>query len=157
MAAPLLATVEDLATFVGETIEGDEEARASAYLLAASTLVRSYTGRTGVDDWATPEDVPDDAHMVTLLVASRLWANPRGTSQESETVGTYSTSASYRADGLYLSTVEKGMLTHYRTRPGLWVQPTTRGDLASENDTIWAPVNDGAGDLIPMINEGYPS
>jgi hypothetical protein len=152
--APSLASVADLAAWVGESIE-DEDPRATAFLHAASTLVRSFAGRTGVDDWPTLADVPDDAHTVTLLVAARLWANPSSASQESETLGTYAHSASYRADGLYLSRVEKTMLEHYRTRSGLWVQPTTRGDLAAENDTVFAPVT-GGGESIPMITE-YPS
>lgn len=151
MAASSLASVAELAEFLGTAID-DEDPRAAALLGMASTLVRSYTGRTGVDDWAEAADVPDDAHTVTLLIASRLWSNPDNVSQESRTVGTYNESRSFRADGLYMTAVEKSMLEHYRSRSGLWVQPTTRGDLASENDTIYAPVT-GGGEDIPMIQE----
>lgn len=154
MAAPSLATVADLAEFLGATI-ADEDPRATALLLMSSTLVRSFTGRTGDDDWADTDDVPDDAYTVTLLIASRLWNNPDGVSQESDTLGNYNRSTSFRGDGLYLTAVEKSMLEHYRSRSGLWVQPTTRGDLASENDTIYAPVTNG-GEPVPMIQE-FPS
>lgn len=149
MALPSLATVDDLADWLGETIASDDP-KATAILFAASTLVRSFTGMTGVDDWVTT--VPDDAKVVTVMVSARLWANPKQASQEATTLGTYSHSASWRGDGLYLTQVEKSMLDQYGATSGLWVQPTTRGEIVPETGSIYY-VDVAGGDPMPFLVE----
>jgi len=156
MALPPLASTDDLAEFLGEDID-DGDPRAERLIHMASTLVRTHTGRTGVDDWTDLSEVPDDVNTVTILVSARLWTNPENVSQQSETLGTFTQSRSFRADGLYLTGVEKAMLAHYDAKPGIWAQPTTRGDVASENGTLYAPVAGGS-DPIPMIDlQEFPS
>lgn len=99
---------------------GDESVvdnpRAEAILAAASTLVRTFTGRVWVDVDDEPDsDEPsyelefDAAQTVVLIVSQRVYLNPSGTTQE--TTGPFSRSvAAWSAMGLALSDDEKEML-----------------------------------------------
>jgi hypothetical protein len=133
---PPLATVQDLADWVGEDIEADNP-QALAFLRAASAKVRSFTGRT----WAGPdgelEPVPGDVHTVVVQVASRVWRNPDGYVQD--TTGPFTVRWTERvADGIYLTSAEEDMLEpHRRGRPALWALGTTRGPV--ETGTVRVP------------------
>lgn len=112
MAMSPLATVEDLSTWMGVPVtDGD---RAAAIIAAASTLVRNYTGRTWVDAEGEPEVGVtelqlDSVHTVVILVAERVWSNPRGVTQQ--VAGPFSESvAAWAAYGLALTDDEKTML-----------------------------------------------
>lgn len=113
MALPSLATVDDLATWLGTTIT--DEDRAEAILTAASTLVRSTSGRSWVDADGEPEEgltetELDAAHTVVLMVAARVRNNSEGVI--SQTSGPYSkTVAAWAAYGLELTDVEKGLIS----------------------------------------------
>lgn len=132
MALPPLATIDDLTAWLGS--EPSNEDRAEAILAAASTLVRSHTGRTwvGADGEPNTDLTADDlevAKTVVVTVAARVWTNPNGTTQQ--TAGPYSQSvAAWAALGLELTKTEKNLLAGFATavRPALWTQSTTRGD-----------------------------
>lgn len=136
MALPPLAEISDLAAWLGEEIDDDNQ-RAEALLAAASRLVRAETRR----EWRTEDDELDDgdpalttdalevAQQVTVSVAARMWANPTGVIHETE--GPFSARWSEQvAEGLYLTDTEKAMLARYSTQStsGLWTLATTRGD-----------------------------
>lgn len=148
---PPLATVEDLAAEVGQTIASNDK-RALRALAGASARVRSYTGRTWVDSTGELTDVPDEVVTVTLQVAARKWQNPQGMVQE--TSGPFSVRRSERAgEGLYLTDDEKAMLADYREGPGgLWSLGTTRNDpfldcvLHDLRKARWGDDLDGWGD-----------
>lgn len=122
MALPPLATVDELIAWLGTGV-GDGQ-RAEAILAAASTLVRSYSGRAWVDADGEPdadltETQTDAAHTVVLQVAARVWRNPDGVTQEA--AGPFSRSvAAWAAFGLMLTDDEKAMLsTGTNAIPGL--------------------------------------
>lgn len=152
---PPLASSDELETWMGVAVSNPD--RAEAILAAASTLVRVETGRTWVDeDGATEDDVTtlqmEQVKTVVILVAERVWSNPRGITQQS--TGPFSASvAEWAAYGLALTDSEKAMLptTSGSTRPKLWTLNTTRcptGDLPD----IYLEVE--GSELIPHVPEG---
>lgn len=140
MALPPLATVTDLAGWVGDTI-ADADARALAVLRAASALVRAYTGQDWLDATdPTVADPPDAVHVVTLAVAGRAWQRPGDVESTTETAGPFGETRRYVGDGgsLYLTKTDKLMLAPHRTRTtGVSVLSTTRGE---EPHAAWYPV-----------------
>ena len=153
MALPPLATVTELADWVGETISGDDK-RAAAVVNAASTLVRAYTGR----NWLDPSDssridpnVPDAVPTVALAVAARAWVRGGDIESTTETAGPYSETRRYVGDGssLYLTKTDKLMLAEYRaagTHGGISTLSTTRGE---DERTEFYPV-DGSAYPFPL-------
>lgn len=150
MAQPALAQVPDLAAWVGEDIPS-ADARASAVLSAASTLVRSYTGQTWTNEAGALLEVPDDVAMVTVQVAARVWVNPEGVQADSIDDGSRRFVASGET-GAYLTLGERDILSKYRTAgpKGLWTLGTTRGD-ASDTDQMLAV--EGS-EPIPFLPDG---
>lgn len=127
----LIATVDDLTDWLGEDVSNP--GRAEAILAAASTLVRTRTGRSWVDaDGVKLEDVTEDdfeaVKTVVVQVAARVWLNPQGRTQQS--AGPFSESiAAWASLGLSLTEDEARMLPrNAETRPQLWTLATTRSD-----------------------------
>lgn len=155
MPLPALVTVSEFADWVGDTI-ADDDARVIAWIRAASTLVRSATGRAWVvdDDGTLDSDDPeiddDDlevAQTVVRQVVERKWRNPAGVIQEA--TGPFSTRyADGAAEGIYLTATEREMLGTYATasRPGLWTIRTTRTTIG---DTVYLDVEGGS--QIPFM------
>lgn len=137
---PPLAEVADLAGWVGETIEADD-AQALAFLRGASARVRSYTGRTWMDEDGYLDDVPGDVHTVVLQVAARVWRNPGGYVQD--TTGPFTVRLPERAgDGIYLTADEEDMLRPYSaSRLRVGTLSITRGSV--ETDSVWVPPGSG--------------
>ena len=115
MALPPLANVADLAAWVGQDIP-DGDPRAGAVLSAASALVRSYTGRTWVDDSGNLADVPDDASVIVVQVAARVWMNPSGLESVTLDDGTRRW-GSNGGLGVYLTESEKEILSAHVDGP----------------------------------------
>lgn len=121
MALPALATVSELASWMGTPID-DGDARAELLLESASGLVRSAAGLTWVDENDELTDVHPDARTITLTAAARAWANPSGASQTS--TGPFS--SSWPSTPM-LTTEERATLTRLRTSTGgLYTIATTR-------------------------------
>lgn len=120
---PPIASWDDLEAWSSQPISNVE--RAEAILAAASTLVRSFTGRMWVDadgEWeeAVTDLQKDQVQTVVVAVAERVYTNPQGATQE--TVGPFSRSvAAWASLGLSLSDEEKAMLAPSNTSgiPGL--------------------------------------
>lgn len=149
MADPL-AEVSDLEQWLGESISEDERAKAVLYLTRASNLIRSFAGASRVEAGG---EVEDSAFTITLAVTSRVWVNPDGATQASDTTGSDTASRSWGpkgADGFYLTKSEKEELR----RPGntLYVQPTTRV-IDDEDDDSFVDVEGGS--PLPFI-ERWP-
>lgn len=149
MALPPLAEIADLANWLGEEIENDNQ-RAEALIAGASRLVRRETSRqwltaAGELDDGDPtidEDALEVAQQVVVAAAARLWANPTGVIHETE--GPFSARwAEQVAEGLYLTDTEKGLIGPYSTSASsaVWTLATTRGDTADTEyvDTVYAP------------------
>lgn len=140
MALPPLATVNDLAAWVGQTIESADP-RGEAVLSAASALVRGYTSQSWVDEHGDlVETVPDDVAAVVVQVAARAWLNPnpnlRNWNKGPFAEG-YFDAASL---GLHLTAADKDALAHYRNTgasTGLGTIGITRGDTGL--DTVYVP------------------
>lgn len=109
---PPIASIDDFETW--SSVEITNVVRAEAILCAASTLVRSSTGRTWVDaDGEWEEGVTaldqDRVQTVVVTVSDRVYNNSNGTTQE--TTGPFSrTVAAWAAYGLSLTEAEVGML-----------------------------------------------
>lgn len=115
MALPALAELNELEDWLGVSItEARDAARAGAILAAASTLVRTHTGRAWVDADGDPEEGIDETKLaavrqVVVQVADRVYTNPRGATQE--TAGPFSRSvAAWAAQGMSLTDDEKAMI-----------------------------------------------
>lgn len=138
MALPLLASVSDLAAWVGREIP-DADPRAGAVLHAASALVRSYTGRAWSTDGTTLDaDVPDVIGAVVVQVAGRVWVNPAGLVSATIDDGTRRWGEAGSA-GLYLTAHEKDVLGDHVDggQSELGTLSVTRGHIGL--DTIYVP------------------
>ncbi|NOJ59754.1 hypothetical protein [Arthrobacter sp. 260] len=142
MAAPAtLAGVEELADWLGEPIPNGtaESKRAVLCLRIASALVRKESGRTWTTDTGTlVADVPEDAVMVTLYCAGRVFDN-----RSAQTRGSIDDrDEAWRVDesGAYLTDSEKRMLSAFKATSlrGLGVVATTRIDTVPASQG-WVP------------------
>lgn len=128
-----LAGVTELGDWIGEAIvdESADSKRARLCLRLASALVRKESGRTWLGDsgeLVTP--VPDEAVMVTLYCASRIYDN-----REAQTRGgvdDYQEGWKVDEAGAYLTASEKRMLAPFKPSSfrGIGVISTTRGETA---------------------------
>lgn len=143
------AEVDDLAAWVGATIDGED--RAEALLMAASALVRAEVGATVTDAWET---VPSEVEAVVVQVAARVWFNPQGAF--AQTTGPFTvTWGSLSESGVYLTKAERDILSRFRTSGprGLWTLGTTRADLYVDQyiDVVGQP-NEPMPFLPPDVN-----
>lgn len=148
---PSLATVADLAEWLGESIDANtpDGKRAATQLAMASSLVRRETGRTWLDDsGAALDDVPDDVALVTLACAARGYTNPRGLTDVSEALDDYNRREQTKVEesGLYLTASEIALLAPFAgvAHQGLTTVTTTRGesghrDLFGDGERILPP------------------
>jgi len=154
MADPSLIDPLDLAAWLGVEFSDAQKAKAVLVVQAASTLVRSHTGRTWVDVDGDLEEVPTPVHDVVLQVAERVWRIKPGITQE--TTGPFGVQYTQGANGLELTPSEKKMLGPYTDSTGneIWTLGTTRGDTPDVGDpageTIWVPVI--GGEPVPWIS-----
>jgi len=130
---PALAGVSELSDWLGEPItDGSAEAkRAAMCLRAASVLVRKESGRTWVgEDGKLVDPLPDDAVMVTLYCAGRIFENREG--QTRGGVDEYQEGWKVDEAGAYLTASEKRQLTQFKpARLGLATIGTTRGNIGT--------------------------
>jgi hypothetical protein len=142
MTTPL-ASVDQLEDRLGDV--DIDEARIAACLADASALVRAEARQTWLDDAGDLDGVPDVVEMIVLAVARRAYLNPDGAIQQ--TAGPFTERyAEVAGQVFYLTDTEQRALAKYHDTPGLWAQPTTRGDV--ESGTVYA---EGDGDPIPMF------
>jgi hypothetical protein len=142
VAAPVtLAGVTELADWLGEPIVADsaDAKRAQLCLRLASALVRKESGQTWVGaDGLLVDPVPEDAVMVTLYCASRVYDN-----RNAQTMGAIDDSREgWKVDeaGAYLTESEKRMLSQFKTTSfrGLGTVATTREDSVPASNG-WVP------------------
>lgn len=135
MANPSLATVEELADWLGEEITKPTDIKRAGFALAvASTLVRTETGREWLDErgeLVVPR--PDVLAQVVVMAAARAFTNPDGIEDVSEGLDDFTTREKRKVQdtGVYLTRAERDMLAGL-DRPvfrGLGTVSTTRGDL----------------------------
>lgn len=144
MAEPVtLATVDDLADWIGETIplSSVEERRAAMCLRAASALVRKESGRTWLEETGELVDpLPEDVKMVTLYCASRVFDNRNA--QTRGGIDDYTEGWKVDEAGAYLTASEKRMLAPFRETgsSGLAVVSTTRRETPSATSG-WVPTD----------------
>lgn len=152
---PPLATVDDLATRVQETIDA-EDPLALYFLRAASATVRQYAGQNWVNDAGTElVDVPDVAHDITVECAARVWMNPEGNTQETAGPFTERKPEQY-ADSFFLTATEKSKLGGFRPSGlgGLWTIQQTKGD--NYVPYIEVPVSPQPGEPVPYFVPDTP-
>jgi hypothetical protein len=135
-----LATVTDLEARLGRQFSDEELPRVHALLDDASHLVRDVAGRACIpDDLADLTQVSGSVRAVVARMVERAIRNPEGFSAES--AGDYSYQRTGVQPGVYLTEAEERAIRRACGRTGLWTQPVTRNEYAS--DTIW--VNDQFG------------
>lgn len=132
---PSFADVEELADWLGETIETQDERRAQGVLRMASALVRTETRRDWVDEHGVPEDpLPEVLQLVTLQVAARAFTNPKGVTSANESIDDFITGERYKVEeaGMYLTASERGLLEPLagRRHGGLGTVSRSRGESA---------------------------
>lgn len=146
---PSLADVQDLEYRVGREFGVQELGRVEAVLDDASALVRDEAGKTWIDESGNLMPVPASIRAVVLRVAERVIRNPQGFKQESG--GDYSYTRADGAVGVYLTDQERQIIRRAIRKPGLWTQPTERGDC--ELWTLFAEDSFGC-ELFPLTQEG---
>ena len=139
MAAPLpLATIQDLSDWLGEPIAEDsaEGKRAAMCLRIASALVRKEAARTWLNESGTLDSPPEDAVMVTVYCAARVFENPNAQTRG----GLDDHTESWKVDeaGAYLTASEKRMLAQFRTAAfgGIGIVTTTRSEYSAASKTV---------------------
>lgn len=142
MSLPMLATVTDLADWLGEDVTMNDP-RAIAVLRRASALVRSEAGV----EWS--DGAPEDVQGVVVAAAARVWSNPNAAIQRS--AGSFSERLSERAaDGLYLTDEERRVLSRYsQSRFGVGTIRTFRDDGYAAG-SVWVPT------APPPSGQGFP-
>ena len=143
MADPvILASVEELADWLGETIAAGsvEGKRAALCLRAASALVRKESGRTWTTDAGELVDpLPEDVKMVTLYCAGRIFDNPNAQTRG----GLDDLQEGWKVDeaGAYLTASERRLLAPFRAVSfgGLGVVSTTRVEPRAVSG--WVPTD----------------
>lgn len=135
MALPALVTVTEFDTWCQRPVT--DLARAGAILSAASTLVRTTSGRMWVDAAGDVEDDVTDTQLdaarnVVKQVAERVYFNPNGNTQEASGPFSRSVSAWYSA-GMALTSEEREMLPATSEAAGWGVVTLTRGPVEMPN------------------------
>lgn len=135
---PPFASVSDLAEWLGEPIdEENDQRRAGRILRAASNLVRSYTRRKWVDEDGTGmADLPEELADVTLSCAARYYTNPNAETQWTSQIDDVMDGGGRKVEssGIYLTESEQRMLDTVREQSSTVVAgavapiATTRGD-----------------------------
>lgn len=156
MALPLLVELSDFETWASRPVSNPT--RAEAIIAAASTLVRTHTGRVWVDAAGEVEDGATDLQLdavrsVVMQVVDRVYFNPNGNTQQA--TGPFSSSvADWYSLGMALSDDQKAQLpTSTNARPALWTQATTRSEY--DIPDIYLDVQ-GQSEQIVHVPQGYP-
>lgn len=142
---PSLATVAQLADWIGEPIQsGADTKRAEGVLRIASTLVRNEAKRTWVTDNNTLDtNVPQDAIDICCQAAARAYLNPEGFEQERQ--DDWYGSRKVKEAGVYLTDSEEMIARSLSEAPGLGglsTVATTRDDyplVLDEDEQILPP------------------
>jgi len=124
-----LASLDDLAAWLGQPVDGLDAARAGLILDTVSGVIRAEAGIT----WdGLP--VPPQVVGVAVSVAGRVYRNPTGAKQQ--TAGPFSASGA-DVGGIILTDDEKAVIRSAvgNTR-GLWTQSITRNDCAADTEFV---------------------
>lgn len=133
MTAPL-ASLDQLAAWLGVPSDGLDSARAAMILDVASGVIRAEAGQ-GWD--GVP--IPDQIVGVAVTVAARVYRNPSGATDQ--TTGPFRTSGG-DVGGIVLTDAERAIIHAAVGSPsGLWSLPLTRGDC---DDDVYVDVVGGA-------------
>lgn len=125
---PPLASVQELAESIEETIAGTAVKRAEYVLNLASALVRTETRQPWTEtggDLAT--DIPDNVLLVTLAAAGRGYTNPDA--NVSESIDDGQVTRVVAEAGVYLTATEKTLLAAHvaGSRGPIWSMNTAPG------------------------------
>lgn len=103
-----IVTTDDLAVYMGVTLDGNEEDRAQLLIDDAIAQALSIvTVGTVADSGATEANLPSGAGSVIRAAVARIFQNPNGVSQE--VLGSYSVSRAANSGAMF-SSAERGAL-----------------------------------------------
>lgn len=129
-----LASIDDLAVWLGQPAETLDSARAGMVLGVVSGVVRAEAGMT----WEGLP-VPEQIRGVAATVAARVYRNP--TNAQTRATGPFSVGGA-DVGGIVLTPQEKDIIHAAAGQPrGLWSMGVTRNDPADATD--WVPTVDG--------------
>ena len=138
------ATIGDLETRLGQTLEGPPRERGEALLHDASTMIRAVAR----GDWG--EKVPDVIPTICLNMAVRAFQNPEGVRQQ--TLGDLSMTFGSIETGVTVTPEERRLI---RIAAGFGVEldsvQLTSG--CEPSGTVFVPV-EGGGDWLPFFQAG---
>lgn len=139
--AETLATVDDLAGFIGEAITDDlDVARASWCLRVASGLVRSETGKQWLtESGAVVSDLPDTVLTVTLYCAARVYDNREART----TAGVDDFREGWKVDeaGAYLTLSERRQLANHAAGRGTGIGTIARTKVETVTPSGFVPTD----------------
>lgn len=127
---PALATVDDLATRLGQAIGVDDTMQAEWLLSYASTLVRAHTNSWVDDGDELVDPLPDAVTLVTVEMVARAVTNPAGSVSSTEVAGPFQRTVSFgdeAAQRIYLTASDRAMLAPLTSTGGLSTISLTRG------------------------------
>ena len=142
MAAPqTLATVDDLADFIGESITDEVDVKRAEWCLrVASGLVRSETRK----HWLTESgelvsDLPDTVTLVTTYCASRIYDNREALTS----TGVDDFRESFKVDeaGAYLTLSERRQLADHAAGRGSGIGTIARTKVDAPSPDGWVPTD----------------
>lgn len=147
-----LASPDDLATLLKETLTGDDLDQANLLLQMASAWARSYAQRL----WPTPADIPavkrDTVVGIILASVRRELVNPRRVTYEVQGPETATYSLASCPPGFF-TTEEIAYLQKCSVTGNWWVQDTYRDDPRETLGYLYAT---GMRAPIPMYAPGDP-
>lgn len=140
MDAPqTLASVVDLAGFIGEAITDEADVKRAEWCLrVASGLVRSETGKQWLSESGElVSDLPDTVSLVTIYCASRIYDNREART----TAGVDDFREGWKVDeaGAYLTLSERRQLSDHSAGRGSGIGTITRTKAEAPSANGWAP------------------
>lgn len=149
-APDALATVAELETWIGETLDDEEQARAAFILQIGSGWAREIAGRLWLHRDAV--DFPVTVRGIILQAARREFENPRRVVYEVRGPESSSYNAQHYVPGFF-QPAETKALQRYRRGGGLYTVQTYRDDPCGQLGYIYmGPYSKP----LPYFNPGDP-
>lgn len=147
-----LVTVADFSDFLGRALTGAEATQAGAVLVAVSALARAVAGQ----GWpSAPANVPEDVQAVVKLAARRMFSRlGREDGVKSEDMGPFSVTYSEDGPGDVFLPGELAILRRFRTKSGLSVIGSSRGELTRYDDW-WETDNPFLPEWVDQYSRGF--
>lgn len=158
---PAFATIDEFIDRLPGGLDNDDLLRAQAAIDDASTVIRSFAGKTWCNDAGTAVDFGDLAQYhqdeivrITISAARRAFTNPEGATEM--TLGDTSIGLSDSSSDVYLTAAEKAAVRRAAgITAGITTIATTREDPVGISD-LGTVASDGTVYVDVVGGESYP-